>query len=47
MPIAAAILTVRARAKPENFGSSSASRISRTRSARKLKHSTPSPSRMP
>ena len=47
MPTAAANLTARVRAKPENSGSSSAARISRTRSARKLKHSTPSPSCMP
>ena len=37
----------RARANPSNSGSSNASRISRTRSARKLKHSSESPSRMP
>ena len=44
MPTAAANLTVRLRGKPEKSGSSMAPRISRTRSARKLKHSTPSPS---
>ena len=47
MPTAAAKRTWRLRGKPEKFGSSIAPRISRTRSARKLKHSTPSPSRMP
>ena len=47
MPAAAAMRTTRRRAKPEKSGSSSAERISRTRSARKLKHSTASPSRMP
>ena len=47
MPTAAAKRTTRWRAKPEKSGSSMAPRISRTRSARKLKHSTPSPSFMP
>ena len=44
MPTAAANLIARLRGKPSNSGSSIAPRISRTRSARKLKHSTPSPS---
>ena len=47
MPTAAAKRTARLRGKPANDGSSIAPRISRTRSARKLKHSTPSPSLMP
>ena len=47
MPTAAATLTVRVRWKPENVGSRIAASSSRTRSARKLKQSTPSPSRMP
>ena len=47
MPTAAANLTVRGRGNPANAGSSIAPRISRTRSARKLKQRMPSPSRMP
>ena len=44
MPTAPAKRTTRGRGKPEKFGSSIAPKISRARSARKLKHSTPSPS---
>ena len=47
MPVAAAKRGTRARGKPAKSGSSRADRICRTRSARKLKQSSPSPSRIP